>query len=514
MPLLRSPHPSPAETELALRTGSAQPITGVPMGVVEAQAERVADERLAGRPVRRWRPLPEEVADVVMVAAAAAIVTLTSKPGDGRSLVWAVVYAVLVTAGLHVRRLYAPTLTWTPLDDAAKIVGTTATVATAIIAARVLIEDDTDGARFAVRLWVFTAVWLCAGRLGMAIALQRLRRAGEATRNTLIVGAGEIGTRLARRLMSRPELGLHPVGFLDKDPRGDDDDRLGLPVLGASWDLEQVVRDHDVRHVVLAFSTAPHAVMLNLTKRCSALGIPVSIVPRLFENVTHRVAVEHVGGIPLLRAEHTDPKGWQFSLKYAIGRVLAVLVVALLLPVLGAIALAVRLSSPGPILFRQKRVGLDGKVFDLFKFRTMRMADAAAEHDAAWAAQVLGEEAAAEVVADDRRTRPGRFLRRWSLDELPQLFNIVRGDMAFIGPRPERVGYVRAFEQHVYRYGDRHRVRSGLTGWAQVNGLRGATSLEDRIEWDNFYIENWSFWLDVKILFLTLPAVVSGRNAE
>ena len=138
----------------------------------------------------------------------------------------------------------------------------------------------------------------------------------------------------------------------------------------------------------------------------------------------------------------------------------------------------------------------------------------AGENDAAWAAAMLGasSEDGSSTVVLDRRTPIGRFLRRWSLDELPQLLNIVKGDMAFIGPRPERVGYVRAFEQHIYRYGDRHRVRSGLTGWAQVHGLRGATSLDDRIEWDNFYIENWSLWLDLKIVVRTLPAMFVRRS--
>jgi lipopolysaccharide/colanic/teichoic acid biosynthesis glycosyltransferase len=185
-------------------------------------------------------------------------------------------------------------------------------------------------------------------------------------------------------------------------------------------------------------------------------------------------------------------------------------------PVLGVVALAIKLSSPGPIFFHQKRVGIDGHEFEMLKFRTMREAPDATENDAAWAARALGS-AKDDAVADeaaDRRTRPGRFLRRWSLDELPQILNVVNGDMSLVGPRPERVGYVRAFEQHVYRYGDRHRVKSGLTGWAQVNGLRGETSLDDRIEWDNYYVENWSPLLDLKILVLTLPAVFGGRGAE
>jgi len=177
--------------------------------------------------------------------------------------------------------------------------------------------------------------------------------------------------------------------------------------------------------------------------------------------------------------------------------------------------LAVRLSSRGPIFFVQDRIGLDGREFRMLKFRTMRMGEPGEEQDAAWAARILGEEAELPAVSgdDDRRTAVGRLMRRWSLDELPQLLNVLRGDMSLVGPRPERTGYVRAFEQHVYRYGDRHRVKSGLTGWAQVNGLRGETALDDRVEWDNYYVENWTPWLDIKILLLTPMAVLEGQGA-
>jgi lipopolysaccharide/colanic/teichoic acid biosynthesis glycosyltransferase len=158
-------------------------------------------------------------------------------------------------------------------------------------------------------------------------------------------------------------------------------------------------------------------------------------------------------------------------------------------------------------------MGLDGRTFDILKFRTMRVAPAGEEADAAWAADILGQEAPVPAVqGPDRRTPIGALLRRWSLDELPQILNVARGEMAIIGPRPERVGYAEAFTEHVYRYGDRHRVKSGLTGWAQVNGLRGETPLGDRVEWDNYYIENWTPWLDLKILLMTPLAVLRGAR--
>ena len=181
------------------------------------------------------------------------------------------------------------------------------------------------------------------------------------------------------------------------------------------------------------------------------------------------------------------------------------------------VALAVLVTSGRPILFRQRRVGRDGHVFEMLKFRTMKgTPDTGGELDAEWAAMAMGTGSGGEptVGGDDRRTPLGALLRKLSIDELPQLWNVLRGDMSIVGPRPERAHYVELFEQSIYRYPDRHRVKSGLTGWSQVNGLRGETSLADRIEWDNFYIENWSPWLDLKILVKTIPALVAGRGAR
>ena len=174
---------------------------------------------------------------------------------------------------------------------------------------------------------------------------------------------------------------------------------------------------------------------------------------------------------------------------------------------LGAAAIATRLSVGSPVLFRQRRIGRDGREFEMLKLRTMRGAPSDGEADSDWALEQLGETVEASTIQPDRTTRSGRLFRALSIDELPQLFNVLAGDMSLVGPRPERTHYVRRFEQNVYRYNDRHRVKSGITGWAQVHGLRGKTSLTDRVEWDNYYIENWSLWLDVKIMLMTVWAV-------
>jgi exopolysaccharide biosynthesis polyprenyl glycosylphosphotransferase len=407
------------------------------------------------------------------------------------------VLLILVARGAHRFRVRV-----SPLDQLGQVIVATSLAAGITLVVRVAVTDDAELAARIVRTWFFATAFLVFGRVAAAIFQLRPQRP---QLRTLIVGAGDVGHTVARHLRERPEWGLEPIGYLDKEPREGGDD---LPVLGASWQLEEVIRDRGVDRVIVAFSTAPVPVLLSMIRRCRAAGVEVSVVPRLFEETSDRIALERIGGLPLLRVDMTDPRGWQFSIKYAIDRVVGTVAVVLLSPLLAVLALLVRVSSPGPILFRQPRVGLDGREFDILKFRTMRHEPDAPEADSGWAAQAVGAGAAAAPV--DRTTRIGEVLRRFSLDELAQLVNIARGDMSIVGPRPERVGYVAEFEGRVYRYGDRHRVKSGLTGWAQVHGLRGETSLRDRVDWDNFYVENWSPWLDLKILLLTPAAVLRG----
>jgi exopolysaccharide biosynthesis polyprenyl glycosylphosphotransferase len=274
-------------------------------------------------------------------------------------------------------------------------------------------------------------------------------------------------------------------------------------VLGASWDLDRVVKEHGVRHVVLSFSTAPRSVMLGVLKRCQELGVEVSMVPRFYEKVVGHIGIEYLGGIPLMTAQPTNPRSWQFAIKYAADRLVAALLLVIVSPVLLAASVAVWASMGRPIFFRQGRAGLDGRVFQILKLRSMRPPCAETDADGTLAPGM----APGGVEGIDRRTRVGAFLRRTSIDELPQLWNVLRGEMSLVGPRPERPEYVDLFGSRIERYDDRHRVKSGITGWAQVNGLRGKTSLRDRVEWDNYYIENWSLSLDFKILVMTLASL-------
>jgi exopolysaccharide biosynthesis polyprenyl glycosylphosphotransferase len=471
---------------------------------------------------RRRRMRAYLVADTAMLALAAAAGLLLAPAylQDHHAWLWAPAFVLTTLVVLELRGFYHFRLHRSPVDDLGRIFAATAIAAMVLLAIRVVFGSASAAAELTARFWVFGTVFLGAGRAGMAFDARRARRAGEGGLNTLIIGAGAVGQLVAHRLLERPELGLRPIGYLDKEPRPDVrglDGAGAPPVLGASWDLEQVIEEHAVDQVILTFSTAPHAVLLDVMRRCRAQGIEVAFVPRLFEEVNNRICIEHLGGVPFLRAAQVDPRGWQFAIKYALDRLLAAVALAILgLPLL-AIAAAVKLTSPGPVFFRQRRVGLDGKDFEILKFRTMRGDPAKqGEHDAAWAAMQQGEavdESEPAVPSEDRRTPIGRVLRRLSIDELPQLLNVLVGDMSFVGPRPERTTYVRAFEQHVYRYADRHRVKSGLTGWAQVQGLRGQTSLADRVEWDNWYIENWSLRLDFKIMLMTVSAVLGQEGA-
>jgi exopolysaccharide biosynthesis polyprenyl glycosylphosphotransferase len=438
--------------------------------------------------------------DVASLACAAIVVSSWATAGlpvELLALVGIATIAGYAGAGLYVTRVRPK-----PLSDLRQVLMIPAAITMAAAALELAFghQGVSDGA---VRFWLLAATMTGAGRVSL-LAVEQVVRRSVARRHgaTLIVGAGRVGHLAAERLVEEPGLGLRPVGFLDKEPLASENEPLesasDLPVLGASWDLEDVVAEHGIEHVIVAFSTAPNHVVLDMVRRCWRLGVSVMLVPRLYE------------------VEGT-PRSWPFQAKYAIDRMVAGIALLLLSPLLALIALGTLITSGRPLLFRQRRVGRDGHVFEMLKFRTMSGApEQAGQWNEAWAdAMANGTEPDPEKLAvPDRRTPFGSLLRRLSLDELPQLWNVLAGDMSIVGPRPEQLPYVELFEQAIYRYPDRHRVKSGLTGWAQVSGLRGDTSLADRIEWDNFYIENWSPWLDVKILAKTLPALLAGRNAR
>jgi exopolysaccharide biosynthesis polyprenyl glycosylphosphotransferase len=466
----------------------------------------VVDRAVSRRPERSWR-LVRPIVDAAMLAVAclAAAIGSASAGVTAPPTASIVVFAVLTLTFLALRGTYAPRIRPELFENVRGVVVATSLAAMTVLTLRELAGGSADLAAQTVRPWAFATAYVVAGRIVLHWSQAQARRHGEAMRPTLIVGAGRVGRLLAKRLLATPQLGLKPVGFLDKEPLDARDGGVTVPVLGASWDLDDVIADHAVEHVIITFSTAPNEVLLNLVRRCEELGVGVSFVPRLFEMVNGRVTVEHIGGLPLVSARSTNPRGWQFALKYAFDRVAAALALLLVLPVLVAAAVAIRLSLGRPIFFRQVRVGRDGRPFDMLKFRSMHETS---PDDEPADIELPPDTAPGGIEGEDRRTRVGAFLRRTSIDELPQLLNVLKGEMSLVGPRPERPEFVGLFEQSVYRYSDRHRVKAGITGWAQVNGLRGKTSLTDRVEWDNHYIENWSLWLDLKIALMTAFTVV------
>ena len=420
----------------------------------------------------------------------------------------------LVMLLLYLRGLYRTRLRALLLDGLVPVLSAVSVAAMTVAMLGLFVNGQ---APRLVGLWLFALLAIGAGRVVLSFAQRVARSRRLVGKPVLIMGAGVVGSQVARRLESHPEYGLVPVGFLDDDPRtvaevGGRD----VPVVGTVEDLDETVARTGVKNLIVAFSSVADARVSRLIQRCQELGIEVSVVPRMFDTINNRVGYDTVGGLPLMSFTTVNPRGLQFALKHTFDRIFATVLLVLLAPVLLCTVLVVRLSSPGPAFFRQRRVGRDGKEFDLYKFRSMRLQPAQTElsgEDASALEFLLGGDTApGGVEGDDRRTPMGRFLRRSSLDELPQLFNVLRGEMSMIGPRPERPEFVELFNQDINRYDDRHRVKSGITGWAQVHGLRGQTSLAERVEWDNYYIAHWSLGLDLRILALTVIALF--RNAE
>jgi exopolysaccharide biosynthesis polyprenyl glycosylphosphotransferase len=496
----------------------------------------------------------------------------------------------LVVALLHVRGLYRSRMRPMILDGVLPVLSAVSVAAMAVATLGFLLNGQVPSQSVWVRAWLFSLLGVSAGRIVLTGARLWARSHRLIGNPVVIVGAGIVGSQVARRLENHPEYGLVPIGFIDDDPRSTAEvGGRDVPVLGTLEQLDRIVARTHVAHLIVAFSSVADARISRLIQRSQELGVEVAVVPRMFDTINHRAGYETVGGLPLLTFSAVDPKGWQFAIKYGIDRIVAGLVLLLLSPLFAILTVAVKLSTGGPILFRQHRVGLDGHEFEMLKFRTMKGSpEKSGEGDAEWAERILdgsglevspsveaiaaaqtssrrvasatgtampstvsselvasvsngsagtarsagnagnaggaGSSASARAAdgqagehtgqpaSSDRRTAIGRLLRRLSLDELPQFWNVFNGDMSLIGPRPERASYVRRFEPVVYRYGDRHRVKSGITGWAQVHGLRGKTSLSERVEWDNYYIAHWSFGLDIKILLRTFVALF--RDAE
>jgi Undecaprenyl-phosphate glucose phosphotransferase len=336
-------------------------------------------------------------------------------------------------------------------------------------------------------------LFISFGRQALRAWQERQWAAGENLTRVLVAGTGELGRTVAETLLAHRRLGYRVVGFLGEGQGATG--HAGLPVVGTIAAAREAVESSEVDQVYVALPLEEHARLVPLVQGLSNECVDLKVVPDVVQYATIRASLEDLDGIPIISLNEVPLQGWSSMAKRGMDALVSSLLLLglCMVPVLPVLALLVRLyGGKGPVLLRQERMTLDGKTFQIFKFRTM--VDEA-------------EKATGPVFAtsdDPRRTKIGAFLRRHNLDELPQLLNVLLGDMSLVGPRPERPPFVQQFRERIPQYMRRHRVKSGMTGWAQVNGWRGNTSIEKRIEFDLYYIENWSLSLDLKILILTL----------
>ena len=344
-------------------------------------------------------------------------------------------------------------------------------------------------------------------RLVRSMALTRLRAAGQGVDRVVIIGAGEVGRTVMRNLIAQPELGYRVVGFLDDDPAKSSTDIGPIRALGTLDELPQAIKTNSIDQVIITLPWQYHRKVIRLVTEAEQAGVRARVVPDLFQLSLGGVDVEAVNGIPLISIKESALTGFNRALKRIVDVIIAGLALVVIAPLWALIALAIKLDSPGPVLFRQERVGFRGKPFTLLKFRSMT-ADAEQQLD-----RLREQNEAAgplfKIRDDPRRTRIGRFIRRTSLDELPQFINVLRGDMSMVGPRP-------GLASEVAQYQDWHRKRlevlPGLTGLWQVSG-RSELTFDEMVMLDIYYAENWSLGMDLRIIIRTVPQFIFGDGA-
>jgi Undecaprenyl-phosphate glucose phosphotransferase len=345
---------------------------------------------------------------------------------------------------------------------------------------------------------VLTATSLLAARRLTWGALKHLRRRGYNLSHALIVGTGRVARRTARGLRHAGWIGIRPVGFIEDNPSRWTSD---LPILGRIADLPRLVEERRIDHVFIALPLGRHAEARRVFDVLAQSFVDVRLVLDVPDLAGLTLTTSNLDGLPLIGLRESPHFGLNVIVKRSMDVVLTAVGLLVLSPLFAVLAALIKWSSPGPVFYRQERCGLNGQSFWMLKFRTMR-SDAERSSGPVWA-----------VKDDPRRTRFGVFLRRTSLDELPQLLNVLRGDMSLVGPRPERPVFIQQFKRTIPNYMARHCVKAGITGWAQVHGWRGNTSLRKRLQYDLYYITHWTPLLDIRILFLTLFRGLVNRNA-
>lgn len=385
------------------------------------------------------------------------------------------------------------------LDEFYRVVGGVLLGTTAALAlTALLLKEQVDYSRLmVVYLLGMTIVLVTVGRLVHSLLQRSLLARGVGRRRVLLVGSGDAGRMILQKIRQSPRLGYEVAGFVNGKVG---ELVMGAPVLGQTDDLPRVIEEHGVEEVIIGMPEASHEEILSIVSLCEREKVGIRVFPDVFQIMASEVSIAHLGGLPLLTMRNVALRGWRLTVKRTMDIIISGTALVLLSPLMLFTALLIKLDSKGPVFFVQERTGLDGQPFPMLKFRSMRQ-DAEARGPG-WTTE-----------DDPRRTRLGTIIRKLSVDELPQFINVLLGDMSLVGPRPEQPAYVEQFRRSIPRYMDRHREKAGLTGWAQVNGLRGDTSIAERTKYDLWYTENWSLWLDLKIIIRTVLQGLTGRGA-
>ncbi len=349
-------------------------------------------------------------------------------------------------------------------------------------------------------LGISAVMFISIGRFILLKFEQRWYAHGNDLKRVLIVGTSSIASKIFRSLSAHRSLGYETLGYCSV--LGSTENAMEhIPYLGSIASIPDLIKTQNIDVILIAFSETEHSLLHDLVLNCQGLDVEMMMVPDILELMTSQVQIKHIEGIPFLGIKSPTLSTWNFIIKRTFDLLFASCILLLASPIILMIAILMKLDSKGPIFYLQERVGLDGEVFKVIKFRSMRT-DAEQSTGPIWSQK-----------GDPRTTHLGRFLRRFSLDELPQLMNVIKGDMSIVGPRPERPHFVEKFKNQVPRYLERHRVKTGMTGWAQVNGLRGNASIAERTKYDIYYIEHWSLVFDLKIILKTIHAVLFGDDA-
>jgi Undecaprenyl-phosphate glucose phosphotransferase len=345
---------------------------------------------------------------------------------------------------------------------------------------------------------VLTAMWVLTARRLTWLTIRQLRSRGFNQTQAVIVGTGRVARQTARALNRVNWLGIKNIGFIEDHPNRWTDD---LNILGTSVDLPTLIEKYEIEHVFIALPMSRYHEARRIFDVLSRTVVEVRLVTDIPTLAGLSLTTTTLDGLPVIGLRESPHFGLNVLVKRTIDIVVSLVALIILAPLLGVIALLIKLSSPGPVFYRQERCGLNGQPFQMLKYRSMRI-NAEEQSGAVWAKR-----------DDPRRTRLGTFLRRTSLDELPQLINVLKGDMSLVGPRPERPVFIQQFQKTIPNYMIRHCVKAGITGWAQVHGWRGNTSLRKRVQYDLYYITHWNPWLDLRIMWMTLFHGLFHRNA-